>query len=77
VLASICGSGRLRALHVNYGLRAEESDGDERHVRELCERLGVAATVIAAPPAPARGNLQAGRVTCATHTRSSSPAQAR
>ena len=59
VLASICGSGRLRALHVNYGLRAEESDGDERHVRELCERLGVAATVIAAPPAPARGNLQA------------------
>jgi len=59
VLASICGAGRLRALHVNYGLRGEESDGDERHVRELCERLGVSAAMIAAPPAPPRGNLQA------------------
>jgi len=59
VLVSICGAGALTALHVNYGLRGEESDGDERHVRELCERLGVPADLRAAPPQPRRGNLQA------------------
>src|SRR4051812_31709503 len=32
---------RVEALHVNYGLRGEESDEDERFCRELCERLGV------------------------------------
>lgn len=33
-------AGPVRALHVNYGLRAE-ADGDEAHCRALCERLGV------------------------------------
>jgi tRNA(Ile)-lysidine synthase len=59
VLTSICGAARVTALHVNYGLRAQESDGDERHVREVCEFLGVRCVCVAAPPAPVRGNLQA------------------
>jgi tRNA(Ile)-lysidine synthase len=48
-----------RALHVNYGLRAE-ADGDEAHCRALCERLGVAFAVHrASRPEDAPGNLQA------------------
>src|SRR5205085_11373265 len=47
-----------RALHVNYGLRAE-ADGDEAHCRALCERLGVALSVHRATrPEDAPGNLQ-------------------
>ncbi|HEY3828638.1 MAG TPA: tRNA lysidine(34) synthetase TilS [Solirubrobacteraceae bacterium] len=53
------GAGEPRALHVNYGLRPE-SDGDERHCRELCERLGVALEVVRAErPTGGAGNLQA------------------
>jgi tRNA(Ile)-lysidine synthase len=59
VLASICGPAAVTALHLNYGLRGEESDADERHVRELCETLGVRLLCSVAPPAPLRGNLQA------------------
>ena len=58
VLVSIAGQEAVTALHVNYGLRGEESDGDERHVRELCEQLGVACACSAAPSPPVRGNLQ-------------------
>jgi len=58
VLVSICGSSRVTVLHVNYGLRGEESDGDERHVRSACEALGVGCEIFRAPPAPVRGNLQ-------------------
>jgi tRNA(Ile)-lysidine synthase len=48
-----------RALHVNYGLRAEAHD-DEAHCRALCERLGVALAVHrAGRPEDAPGNLQA------------------
>ena len=48
-----------RALHVNYGLRAE-ADDDEAHCRALCERLGVALAVHRATrPDDAPGNLQA------------------
>ncbi len=59
VLTGICGPVNLTALHVNYGLRGEESDGDERLVRELCAALEVRCVCSAAPPAPVRGNLQA------------------
>jgi tRNA(Ile)-lysidine synthase len=48
---------QVSALHLNYGLRGEESDGDERFCRELCERLGVMLHV-ESPRLPA-GNLQA------------------
>jgi tRNA(Ile)-lysidine synthase len=48
---------RVSALHVNYGLRGEESDGDEAHCRELCERLDV-PLAIERPVLP-EGNLQA------------------
>jgi len=47
-----------RALHVNYGLRAE-ADDDEAHCRALCEGLGVGLTVHrTARPEDAPGNLQ-------------------
>ncbi len=42
------GPGRLVAGHVNHGLRGEESQGDERFVRELCERFGVPCEVVRA-----------------------------
>src|SRR4051795_8793902 len=45
----------VRALHVNYGLRAE-ADDDEELCRSLCERLGVALTV--RRPGGPEGNLQ-------------------
>lgn len=37
---------RLVALHCNFRLRAEESEGDQRFVEELCRRLGVALRVM-------------------------------
>jgi tRNA(Ile)-lysidine synthase len=58
LLATICGPDRLLALHVNYGLRGPESDGDEDHVRRLCRAAGVELDILRAPAAPARGNLQ-------------------
>jgi tRNA(Ile)-lysidine synthase len=53
----IAGAEQARALHVNYGLR-EAAGEDERHCRELCERLGVALEV-RRPARPQGGNLQA------------------
>jgi tRNA(Ile)-lysidine synthase len=50
---------RVRALHVNYGLRPD-ADGDEAHCVALCARLGVPLEVERAHrPADAPGNLQA------------------
>lgn len=50
---------RVRALHVNYGLR-EGADGDEAHCAELCRRLEVELVVHRAHrPDDAAGNLQA------------------
>jgi tRNA(Ile)-lysidine synthase len=48
----------LRALHVNHGLRGEESAADERFCVELCERLGVPLVVEHATPS-GQGNVQA------------------
>ena len=53
----LVGVERLRALHVNYGLRAGAGD-DERHCRELCDALDVALHVEHSGPRPP-GNLQA------------------
>jgi tRNA(Ile)-lysidine synthase len=59
VAVELCGAQAVRALHVNYGLRAE-ADGDEAHCRALCEALGVTIEVERAErPADAPGNLQA------------------
>jgi tRNA(Ile)-lysidine synthase len=56
---ALCGVEQVRALHINYGLRAE-SDGDERHCRELCEQLGVQIEVLGASREEgASGNLHA------------------
>jgi len=54
IAVALCGSARVRALHVNYGLRAE-SDGDELHCRELCRLLEVEIEVV-------RANRQQGAV---------------
>jgi tRNA(Ile)-lysidine synthase len=56
---TVCGAGRLLALHVNYRLRAADSDADEDLVRRLCRSAAVELDVIRAPEAPVRGNLQA------------------
>ena len=63
VASALCGPGRIRALHVNYGLRPG-ADAEQAHCGELCERLGVALEVLAADPGAAPGgavpgNLQA------------------
>ena len=51
------GAERVRALHVNHGLRPE-APADEEHCRALCGELGVELEV-ARPRAPRAGNLQA------------------
>jgi tRNA(Ile)-lysidine synthase len=48
----------IAALHVNYGLRGEESDGDEAACRDQCSRAGIALEVIRAESRQT-GNLQA------------------
>jgi tRNA(Ile)-lysidine synthase len=59
IAVALCGPERVRALHINYGLRAESSE-DERHCRELCGRLGVQLEVVCAERAPdAVGNMHA------------------
>jgi tRNA(Ile)-lysidine synthase len=51
------GADRVRAVHVNYGLRPE-ADGDEAHCEALCARLGVKLRVVRARR-PEQGNMQA------------------
>ena len=59
VAVAVAGRGAVRALHCNYGLRAEAGD-DERHCSELCDRLGVPLAVERARrPPDATGNLHA------------------
>ncbi len=57
VAVGIARSDAVSALHVNYGLR-DAADRDERHCREVCERLGVMLEV-RRPLRPETGNLQA------------------
>jgi tRNA(Ile)-lysidine synthase len=56
VAAGVCGAERVRALHVNYGLRAE-SDEDQAHCERLCRELGVELDVVVPEREP--GNVQA------------------
>lgn len=48
----------VTALHVNYGLR-DDSDADEAHCVELCERLGVKLEIERPRRPEGPGNLQA------------------
>jgi tRNA(Ile)-lysidine synthase len=59
VVVRLCGAPGVVVLHVNYALRGADSQADEQHVRELCDRAGVECLVHHAGPPPARGNLQA------------------
>ncbi|HEX6687418.1 MAG TPA: tRNA lysidine(34) synthetase TilS [Solirubrobacterales bacterium] len=54
----LLGPGQLTGLHVNYGLR-DDSDLDEEHCAELCERLGVRLEVERPRRPEGPGNLQA------------------
>ena len=56
VAVSLCGPEKVRALHVNYGLR-EEAEEDERRCAELCGRMGVPLEVV--PAGSSSGNVQA------------------
>jgi tRNA(Ile)-lysidine synthase len=51
------GKGRIRALHVNHGLRDAAAE-DERFCRKLCESLGI-ELVVERPTVARRGNLEA------------------
>ena len=44
------------AAHVNYALRGDESDGDEKFVRELCKKHGIACYVKKIDPSHWKGN---------------------
>jgi tRNA(Ile)-lysidine synthase len=61
VAVALCARGSVAALHVNYGLRGEQSDADERHCAALCQMLGVASFEVVRTRRPAGevGNLQA------------------
>lgn len=50
---------QLRVLHVNHGLRGDESEGDARFVEELAASLGLEAFAAGLDPAKLRkGNLE-------------------
>ncbi len=60
VAVVLCGPDAVSALHVNYGLRGDESVADQCHCEQLCDRLGVELTVEQAARAQdATGNLHA------------------
>jgi tRNA(Ile)-lysidine synthase len=60
VAVAVRGAPSVRALHVNYGLRPEDADADERHCVELCSELGVELEVVKAKThAREPGNLHA------------------
>lgn len=56
---SVCllGAGSVTAVHVNYGLR-DDSDADQAHCAELCERLGVTLETDRPRRPEGPGNLQ-------------------
>jgi tRNA(Ile)-lysidine synthase len=59
VAVRLAGAGAVTALHVNYGLRGEEADGDEAHCRALAASIGVELVVERAGRRPQGGNVQA------------------
>ncbi len=59
VAVRIAGASSVVALHINHGLRGEESEGDEAFCRALTAELGVELVVERSGAAPRVGNLQA------------------
>ena len=60
VAVAVRGAEHVRALHVNYGLRGQDSDADERHCAELCSKLGAKLEIVRADPSAREpGNLHA------------------
>jgi tRNA(Ile)-lysidine synthase len=57
VLREALGPARMKALHVNHGLRPA-ADEDERFCEELCESLGI-DLVVQRVTVPDQGNLEA------------------
>jgi len=58
VAVRIAGRAAVRALHVEYGLRAAAGE-DARHCELMCEELGVAIAVRHPRHGPGEGNVQA------------------
>lgn len=48
----------LHICHVNYGLRGNDSDGDEEFVRQLAKEYGLTISVLNAKKALNKGNLE-------------------
>lgn len=59
VAVLLLGAERVRAVHVDYGLRGAASDGDREWCVELCDRLGVALEVERVVRPEGSGNLHA------------------
>jgi tRNA(Ile)-lysidine synthase len=58
IAVALCSAGAVRALHVNYGLRAAALE-EERYCVALCEQLGVALEIVRAElGAGGEGNVQ-------------------
>lgn len=57
VAIAVCGRDSVVALHVNYGLRGEQSDGDQAHCEQLCRDFDVMLQVEQVN-LPENGNLQ-------------------
>ena len=70
VAVALSGADAVRALHVNYGLRARPRTPTRRTASRSCERLGVALDVHrTARPDDARATCRPGRATSATAPR--------
>ena len=75
VAVALRGPGAVSALHVNYGLRAESAEEQERCV-ELCALLGVELEIVdggGAPRGARRGTSRPGRASFATRPRVAAP----
>jgi tRNA(Ile)-lysidine synthase len=60
VAVAVRGAEQVRALHVNYGLRGQSSEEDERYCAELCAKLGMDLEVVrTAPEEREPGNMHA------------------
>lgn len=57
IATAVCGRDSVVVLHVNYGLRGDQSDADQAHCERICDELDVPLQVERAE-LPASGNLQ-------------------